>query len=257
MLTGPGPKWLLALVFLFQTTAYADVIVSKTGQSLEGVITRENGDEVALDVDGMELTLKRAEIRTIRRGPAPKKKQLPAKVLEAAVESGAALPAGTAPEAPAGNAPVDISKLERPVIVFDQRDWKLDYQDVRNNQVIAEFVLPGQSVKDWTELVTAQLFVGLRTEPRYFVKYVKEKTAKTCAGTKWQVVRETPYDITYEWSVKNCSNVPDQSEIARVVLGADGLHVLHYAIKMGEMPADNREKWIGCLEASQIVKPQA
>ena len=251
----------LAVLLLWQSAAFADVVTSKSGQTLEGTITRENENEVALDVDGMELTLKRAEIESIRRAALPKKKRIPPKVLEAAVEKSAstapAEPAGPANEAPPPGTGPDLSKLERPVIVFDKRDWKRVTQEVKNNIVVAQFLPDGERLQDWNELVTAQLYIGLRTEPRYYAKYVQETAVATCPGTQWQIVRETPYDVMYEWGVKGCDKAPDQSRIGRVILGTDGLHILEYAIKLGEMPADDREKWIGCLEASQIVKPQA
>jgi hypothetical protein len=236
--------------------AYADVIESTSGQKLEGTITKESGTDITLDVDGLELTLKRAEIKAIRKGPVPKKKKEPVTLPEEVKDDKAVTGAPGLP-APAGaEEAIDLNKFERPVIVFDKRDWKLVSQNVKNQVVLAQFLPDGDTLQDWSELVTAQLYIGLRTEPRYYVQYVKEKTAATCPGVKWQVLRETPYDVTYEWSVKSCSNIPDQSEIARVILGTDGLHILRYSMKIGEMPADNREKWIGCLEASQIVKPE-
>jgi hypothetical protein len=239
-------------LFFVSSLAYADVIENKTGQRLEGTITFENDKQITVEVEGMELTLPKSDVRSIRRGPVavrtkPRVAEPPA--TEAAQEPAAA-PATPVP------ATIDVTKLERPVIVFDERQWKLGYQDARNSQVIAEFVLDGESVKDWNELVTAQLFIGLRTEPRYYVQYVKEKTAQVCPGAKWQTLKETPVDVLYEWSVKDCTGTPDQSEIARAVLGADGLHVLHYAVKSGEMSAQSRQKWTQCLLASQIVKPQ-
>ncbi len=252
-------KKVLSLVLLFflffQAAVFADVIENKTGQLLEGKITSETADGITIDVDGMELTLKRGEIQSIRRGPVAKKINPLRKAPETKPENAAA--SASDPKAANVKPGIDISKLERPVIVFDERNWKIGYQDVRNSQVIAEFVVDGENVNHWTELVTAQLFIGLRSEPRYYVEYVKQKVLATCPSTQWQLLNQTPYDVMYAWSVKGCASAPDQSEIARVILGVDGMHVLHYAVKEAEMSAENRQKWIGCLQASQIVKPQA
>jgi histidinol-phosphate aminotransferase len=237
----------LFLALLLPAAAFADVILHKNGQAIEGVIVSETEAEVTIAVEGMDLPVPRADITSITRGKVQKK----AKKVVPAKPAPAPAPQASAP----ARQGIDIARLEKPVLVFDDRKWKLDFQDARNSQVIAEFVLEGESVKDWSELVTAQLFIGLRSDPRYFVDYVKKQTASRCANTEWRTLRESPQDILYEWNVKDCEGVPDQSEIARVYLGADGLHVLHYAVKLGEMPEENHAKWIQNLEAVQFVKP--
>ncbi len=239
---------LLGLVF-FQTAVFADVIQNQKGQTLEGMITKENDQQITINVDGMELTMAKSDVKSIKRGPVFKKP----KPRPAVTEAKKTLP----PKMEEVSSPkIDLSQLERPVIVFDKRQWKLGYQDSRANQVIAEFVLEGETVQNWTELVTAQLFIGLRSEPRYYVEYVKKETARTCPGAKFEILREAPYDVTYAWSIRGCAAAADQAEVARVVLGLDGTHVLHYAVKTGEWPAAERQKWQECLEASQFVKPQ-
>ncbi len=223
---------------------------TKMDRFFEGMITKETDHEIILNVDGLDLMLPKSEVKSVKRGPVSKKQVESTKNVTAK-------PSQASKDETSTQSAIPLDKLERPVIVFDQRSWKLGYQNAANNQVIAEFVVDGQTVQNWTELVTAQLFLGLRSEPRYYVQYVKEKTAAACPDAQWNTIQESPYDVMYEWSVRNCSKAPDQSEIARVILGADGLHVLHYAIKAKEMSAENRQKWIECLKASQIVKPQA
>ena len=247
---GRGPVVLLGALML-QTSVFADVIENKTGQRLEGLITKETDQQVSIEVDGMELTLARSDVKSVVRGPVQKKKR-PVIVLPA--ETKTAPPA--APVPPPAAQGQDLSGLEKPIIVFDDRKWILANQDMRNNIVTAQFVLDGESASKWTEMVWAQLYVGLRTEPKFYVQYVREEAAKQCPGGRWETIKETPYDVTYFRSINGCANVPDQSEIARIILGVDGLHILHYAMKMGDMPVENQQKWIQCLEASQLVKPQ-
>ena len=226
--------------------AMADVITHKNGQVLEGTITSESDQEITIDVDGMSIPVQRSDIASLVRKPIETKKAaVPANAPTAeAVEAQAAAPP---------QKPVSLSDLEKPLLVFDERKWKLGYQDAKQNQVIAEFVLENETVENWTELVTAQLFIGLRSEPRYFAEYVKKKTKDTCPSTVWKTISEQPEDILYEWSVSGCKDIPDQSEIARTHLGRDGLHVIHYAIKLGEMPEDKRQVWTKNLETTQFA----
>ncbi len=244
-------KTLFFLAFSATTSlAFADTVENKNGQVLEGMIQSENDKEVILQTDGMDISILKSEIKNITRGkmaPKPKPKEPPAPVSSA--------PVPFQGQKPSKEEPIDLSKLERPIIVFDERTWKLAVQDVKNNRVVAYFVLEGQSVQKWSELVTAELYIGLRTDPKYFVEYVHNEAMKKCPKTEWKVLKDEPHDILYEWSIKDCAGVPDQSEIVRVFFGYDGLHVLHYAIKLGEIPEARHQGWIEGLKNSQFVKP--
>ena len=112
-------------------------------------------------------------------------------------------------------------------------------------------------MQNWNEMVTAQLWIGLRSEPKYWVEYVKKSTGEQCPNRQFNMFAETPEDALYEWSVTGCGDIPAQSELARVHLGLDGLHVLHYAIKQSPMPEEKRQLWAQNLQNTQFVKPQA
>ncbi len=251
----------LLFAFLLTGTAWADIIRHKNGQTIEGAILSENDKRVKIEVEGMEIEVGRADIASVKYSKlAPKRKVITAVAVPVAAD--ASVPGGDKPvpgiQDPNDSGPdrgADLSKLEKPVLIFDDRKWLMHSQDTPPNQVIAIFYPEGQSFENWTERVTAQLFIGLKTQPHFFADYVKQKTASTCPQTDWKVLKEGPEDVLYQWSVKGCANIPDQSEIARVHLGVDGLHVLHYAIKFSEIPEPNGSTWAKCLASTEFIKP--
>ncbi len=229
---------------LFAFAAHADTIQNKNGHVLEGRIIEESDKAVVMDVPHVgEVTVYRDEIQSITRGKG-----------EEAVTETAPAPELVAPaEAPKPQR--DLSSYERPLIPFDDRKWKVGYQNAVNNMLITEFVLEGETVENWTELVTVQLFIGLETAtPEAMVSTSKKILEETCKSPYWKELKKGENDILYEWSIKGCSSGPDQSELSRVIRGKDGMHVIHYAIKKVPMPKDKRARWIEALTKTEIVK---
>ena len=148
---------------------------------------------------------------------------------------------------------------EKVKIVFDGRQWELGWSAPKNlaasEETTDEYVLHGESVESWTELVTVQFFPGLQknVSQEVYITGMKVHFLKACPGLVWKDVRVSEKDSMYEWTVANCGGVNDQSEIARVVRTGRGVHVWHYAIKKSPMPSDRQTEWIKNLDAFQVV----
>ena len=152
--------------------------------------------------------------------------------------------------------PFVAEALEKPELHFDRRNWELGYQASQGNQYLAEFVLKGETVENWSELVSAQLFVGVQDEVSLgdFMAKTKEIIFQSCPDVAWNVIHQGDQDLMYEWKIASCPKMQDQHEIARMIKSKEGLHILHYAIKKPEMTPEKREEWIALLNAAQIIE---
>lgn len=242
------------------TGAQADVIEAKNGQRLEGLITRENDKEIAINVDGVELTMSRGEISKVEKKALPKKEKRVAPPAEGGSASGGkAVPETPAPAAEPAVPAADTSAVggnEFPILVFDERTWKIGNQGQSEQGPMAEFVLENETVENWSELVTVQMYPGLQTKtmPADFAYMARKELLKICPSVDWRLVSVSQSEATYEWSVSGCAAQPDQMEIVRVVRGELGVHLIHYAVKKPAIADEQRLKWIERLGRAKLVK---
>jgi len=141
--------------------------------------------------------------------------------------------------------------------VFDNRHWVLGWsgsQPNGNKTVFDEYVLPGESVHHWSELLTIQFFPGLnqRVTLAKYEELNKKGLQQKCPDIKWQTIYQKPTERMWEWSIKNCRADTNQAEIVRVVTTQQGLHVFHYAIKKSPMPSAQKSIWVKNLQAIKI-----
>ena len=70
------------------------------------------------------------------------------------------------------------------LLVTMPQGFKVGFQDKKNNQQITEMVPSNETVKDWTEMVTVQIFFGLKTKPEQFKDRIEKGWVSACAGGK-------------------------------------------------------------------------
>ena len=171
------------IFFIFFTACasplHADTIRLKNGSALDGRVVRESDKAITFEIDGGEIDFNRSEILRIDKNS--KIDEPPAKNV---------VPPKENPPS-ASSSGRDLSKLEKPELHFDNRQWKLGFQNANNRGVIAEFVLEGETVETWSELVTAQL---LFVDPVSFdiVAYaekMKDYMEKSCPSSKWNYIQ--------------------------------------------------------------------
>ena len=135
--------------------------------------------------------------------------------------------------------------------VFDERSWKLGWSQNQDGAVYEEYVLEGESVEAWSELVTIQFFPGLQknTSPDVYEASVKASLTSTCPSIQWESIYQTKDDRMWKWSIKGCPGQEDQSEIARLKQTSKGFHLWHYAIKQAPLQPDKEKTWVKKLKA--------
>src|SRR4029079_8315036 len=121
--------------------------------------------------------------------------------------------------------------------------FKVGFQDKKNDMQITEMVPSKETVNDWTEMVTVQIFFGLKTTPAQFKANIEKGWVSACAGGRAHPVSgdaENGYPALI-W-VLSCerNRKTGKPEIAwfKAVQGSDSLYVVQKAFRF--MPAQEQ-----------------
>jgi hypothetical protein len=122
--------------------------------------------------------------------------------------------------------------------------------------VYEEYVVDGDSVENWKELITIQYFPGLqkKTNLDIYEAMTRRNLALICPSIKWEPLSQSSDERIWKWSIEGCQGQPDQSEIARAKRTDEGIHVWHYAIKESPMSSDKGNIWLEKLKTIVISK---
>jgi hypothetical protein len=119
--------------------------------------------------------------------------------------------------------------------------------------MIIEYVPKGESVQDWSELVTIQNFSKKLGSPESFLDQLKTLREKQCPGsTVWNVIAQDKDSILYEWMAKPCEGWPDQHEISRILDGKWNRFRIAYTVKVKELQEEERNIWIKSMLKATI-----
>jgi len=141
---------------------------------------------------------------------------------------------------------------ERVAMGFDGRDWRVGFSSDRGGQVIFEFVLPGETVKAWTEMVTFQSFPGAQARLEETMLGMRESILRDCPTALWNVIRREPTAITYEWQAADCPKVANQWEVSKLMRGETALHRAAYATKRLPVGDDVRAEWRERIDKASV-----
>ena len=144
-------------------------------------------------------------------------------------------------------------------IVTEQKlvGWKVatHHDQGRGKGTIVELIPASESIDKWQHLATIQFLEGEHRTPRAFMDALEASMKTRCpANTDWRVIGEEPHSVAYEWRIHSCSGQDDQTEIARILQGNDGLHRIAYAEKGETMKPENREFWMAALRKAYVAK---
>jgi hypothetical protein len=100
--------------------------------------------------------------------------------------------------------------------------------------LISEWVPATQSIHNWSELITVQIFRGLRKDPEDFLRSIRQGFVIACSGTSF---KEFPKHLTNGYSVsvlivecpKNPKTQKPETTVFRVINGRDALYSVQHA----------------------------
>jgi hypothetical protein len=130
---------------------------------------------------------------------------------------------------------------------FDGRGWAVGHRQSNGTQTLTEYVLPGQNVENWRELVTSQVFSnGVPLTP--FVEQLRSSLSQGCPSLVWNVIRQEERTVIYEWRDSGCGGWEPQHELGRITIEEQSLYRLAYAIKTkAPLAPEKRSAWLEIL----------
>jgi hypothetical protein len=118
---------------------------------------------------------------------------------------------------------------------------------------VLELVLKGETVQNWSELLTIQNFANTKGNPEWFFEGMKTLREKRCPGaTTWNVIDKDERSILYEWRAKTCAGFPEQHEISRIIDGQWNRFRIAYTAKVSEIPAETRDAFIKSMSDATV-----
>src|SRR5437867_12518557 len=81
---------------------------------------------------------------------------------------------------------------------FDGGGWMVGNQQKSASESLTEYVLPGQTVEEWKELLTSTVFyqpVPLAA----FVEKIHSSMSNGCPSLVWNVIRQDEKTVVFEW----------------------------------------------------------
>ena len=132
-----------------------------------------------------------------------------------------------------------------------------NFQYVKGKYSITELIPKGETMQNWSELMTIQNFANPSGTPEGSFESVKRLREKICPGqTTWNVIAKDEHSILYEWRAKSCAGFPEQHEIARIIDGRWNRFRIAYTAKVSEIPAESRSAWIESMSKATVKLEQ-
>lgn len=138
------------------------------------------------------------------------------------------------------------------------KEWVLGFeQEEAGEYFLLELVLKGETVHNWSELITIQNFANTKGSPEAFFEGLKVLREKRCPGsTTWNVIDKDERSILYEWKAKPCAGFPEQHEISRIIDGKWNRFRIAYTAKASEIPAETRDAFIQSMSDAAVAIKQ-
>jgi hypothetical protein len=135
--------------------------------------------------------------------------------------------------------------------------YHVGFQDKNADRQIAEWVPEGETVEDWTEMVTVQVFHNLKAPLDGFMRDLEKRWRASCPGAESAHVVANAAEHGYPtlvW-VLHCPKNPatGKPEITwfKAVQGGDSLYVVQKAFKFTPSK-EEIGRWMGYLKAVHV-----
>jgi hypothetical protein len=143
---------------------------------------------------------------------------------------------------------------------FDGRAWSIGNRQQSGSKTITEYVLPGETVDHWSELVTSHVFndPDHRIPLASFVAKIRASLENGCSSLVWNTIRQDDKTVIFEWHDAGCGGFEPQAELDRVAVGPQGIHRLAYAVYTSKvkdaLSAKKHDAWITLLAKTPFVE---
>lgn len=130
-------------------------------------------------------------------------------------------------------------------VIFNdgQKDWVVGFQIPEGQSAITEFVPKGESVDNWSELVTQETIQPLAVTPRVYadtvIKIIKEKAHAN--NLHYRLHSANSRSAAFEWWIPDGPNA--QHELYKVIKYPNQTIVLRYTTKRPDNFIKTRSQW--------------
>jgi hypothetical protein len=135
--------------------------------------------------------------------------------------------------------------------------YKIGFQDKNNDLQMTEWVPANQTVENWTEMVTVQVFYGLKITPEEFMHQIEQRWRNACpgAGDAQPIVGSVENGYPSLLWILDCPKNPatDKPEMTwlKGVKGNDSFYVVQKAFKFTPTK-EQITRWIAYLKAVRV-----
>lgn len=127
---------------------------------------------------------------------------------------------------------------------------------------LTEFLPKGQTLSNWTEMVTSSYYsyyrVGHKTPSKEGVDAILENGKQMCGmgngKFNLEILSQTHDETVYRWTMKGCgkNNVADQTEYGRFLLGKYGYHNVTYAMKSSAITPEKEANALKIVKTAKM-----
>jgi hypothetical protein len=135
--------------------------------------------------------------------------------------------------------------------------FKVDFSDKQNNFVITEMVQEGESVNDWSTMITVEIFLGEKnTTPQQYQETLTERWFNACENSETYPLAdgvENSYNFVL-WQLYCPLNAATQKEeytFIKAIQGNDSFYLVQVAFRH-EPSDDEITQWMRYLKEIQV-----
>lgn len=138
---------------------------------------------------------------------------------------------------------------------FDDRDWEKGFDDTNAEGSILEFTLKGESVDNWSELISVQRFTNVNASTNeYYKLFIKElEKAVKPDEVHTRLISRDKDSIFFEWWIDKGSKSA-QHEWFRLFKTPDSILVLRYTTKQLDDVEKVRPTWEKILQNAKVIR---
>lgn len=150
-----------------------------------------------------------------------------------------------------------VGNPERWDFAFDSRSWKLGSHAKGESQAIREYVLKGQAIGAWSELVSSSWTYTREISVQQFHEKLIAGLKQGCESFETTTIKKSSDDLVFEWKQNPCKGWPAQHEIRRIKMVDGHLSTLSYAIKTNKIDEASRSEWVQRIITASMKKVEA
>ena len=135
--------------------------------------------------------------------------------------------------------------------------YKVDFQTKQGNMIMVEMVPQSETVNNWSEMVTTQIFIGLKnTMPETFQSSMQIMWSNSCQNAQFASVAQGieygyPYSIWIQSCPYNVSSGKQEITLFKAIKGNDSFYLVQKAFKFAPTQ-EQVTQWINYFRSVRV-----